>query len=111
MYRDPKTLAPVSYYNKFPQEVTCSKAYVLDPMLATGGTAVAALSTVKEWGCSNVSLVCLLASPEGIKAVEAEHPDVKIYLAHVDERLNEKGYILPGLGDAGDRIFSTEKSH
>jgi uracil phosphoribosyltransferase len=111
MYRDPKTLAPVSYYNKFPQEVTCTKAYVLDPMLATGGTAVAALATVKEWGCANVSLVCLLASPEGIRAVEAEHPGVSIYVCHVDERINEKGYILPGLGDAGDRIFCTEKKH
>ena len=111
MYRDPKTLAPVSYYNKFPSDVSCSKAYVLDPMLATGGTAVAALATVKEWGCANVSLVCLLASPEGIRAVHAEHPDVNIFVAHVDERINEKGYILPGLGDAGDRIFSTEKPH
>jgi uracil phosphoribosyltransferase len=86
-------------------------SYVLDPMLATGGTAVAALATVKEWGCSNVSLVCLLASPEGIRAVEAEHPGVNIYVCHVDERINEKGYILPGLGDAGDRIFCTEKPH
>ena len=107
MYRNELTLEPVEYYAKFP-DMTDSVVYVLDPMLATGGSAKAAIDAVKQRGAKNVKLVCLVGVPEGVKVVEQAHPDVDIYLAALDEKLNEVGYIVPGLGDAGDRIFGTK---
>ena len=107
LYRDPDTLAPVSYYAKLPSDIAERDVFVVDPMLATGGSAVAAIDRLKEAGAHDVRLLCILAAPEGVEAVRAAHPDVQIILAALDERLNEHGYIVPGLGDAGDRIYGT----
>lgn len=107
MYRNEATLEPVAYYNRLPPTPTVDLALVLDPMLATGGSARAAISILKRWGVPRVKFVGLIAAPEGIAAVAAEHPDVPIHVAHVDECLNEHGFIVPGLGDAGDRQFMT----
>ena len=108
LYRDPETLEPVEYYFKVPEDIPDRLVIIVDPMLATGNSAIAALSRLKEVGVSSLKLVCLIGSPEGVKAVQAAHPDVPLTLAAVDERLNEHGYIVPGLGDAGDRIFGTK---
>jgi uracil phosphoribosyltransferase len=108
LYRDPETLEPVEYYFKVPEDIPDRLVIVVDPMLATGNSAIAALSRLKEVGVSSLKLVCLIGSPEGVKAVQAAHPDVPLTLAAVDDRLNEHGYIVPGLGDAGDRIFGTK---
>ena len=108
LYRDPETLEAVEYYYKVPKDMDRRLAIVVDPMLATGHTAVAALELLKKDGANNVSFVCLVAAPEGIACLQAAHPEVPIYTAAVDERLNDKGYIVPGLGDAGDRIFGTK---
>ncbi len=107
LYRDEKTLKPVEYYNKLPVEPTVSVCLVLDPMLATGGSAVATIDILKRWGVKRIKFMGLIAAPEGIKALQSAHPDVDIHLAAVDDHLNEKGYIVPGLGDAGDRQFGT----
>jgi uracil phosphoribosyltransferase len=107
LYRDHKTLEPVSYYNKLPGEATVQVCLILDPMLATGGSAVAACDVLKTWGARKIKFVGLIAAPEGVRRLAAAHPDVDIHIAAVDERLNDKGYILPGLGDAGDRQFGT----
>lgn len=107
MYRDPETLKPVEYYCKLPGDVAERTLIVVDPMLATGGSSAAALSLLKEKGAKNLILMCLVAAPEGIKVINEEHPDIPLYVAAVDEKLNEHGYIVPGLGDAGDRIFGT----
>ena len=107
MYRDPETLKPVEYYCKLPNDVAERTLLVVDPMLATGGSATAALSLLKEKGANNLLLMCLVAAPEGIKVVNEAHPEVPIYVAAIDECLNDHGYIVPGLGDAGDRIFGT----
>ena len=106
MYRNEETLEPTEYYFKLPK-VDNPLVLIIDPMLATGGSAVAAIEACKKRGYDNIRLMCLVGAPEGVKVVEEAHPDVHIYLASLDERLNEKGYILPGLGDAGDRIFGT----
>ncbi len=108
LYRDPETLNPVEYYCKLPEDAEHRELIVLDPMLATGGSASAAITFIKQRGCSNIRLVNLIAAPEGIERVRAEHPDVDIYVAALDEKLNEHGYIVPGLGDAGDRLFGTK---
>lgn len=107
MYRDPETLKPVEYYCKLPNDVAERTLLVVDPMLATGGSAAAALSLLKDKGANNLLLMCLVAAPEGIKVVNEAHPEVPIYVAAIDECLNDHGYIVPGLGDAGDRIFGT----
>ncbi|HMM27021.1 MAG: uracil phosphoribosyltransferase [Chloroflexota bacterium] len=107
IYRDEKTLRPVSYYNKLPVEPTVQLCLVLDPMLATGGSATAAVQVLKEWGVSRIKFVGLIAAPEGIQTLSAAHPDLHIHLAAVDDHLNERGFIVPGLGDAGDRQFGT----
>ena len=107
MYRDPETLKPVEYYCKLPKDVAERTLIVVDPMLATGGSASAALSLLKEKGAKSLILMCLVAAPEGVRVINKEHPDVPLYVAAIDEKLNEKGYIVPGLGDAGDRIFGT----
>ena len=107
MYRNEETLEPVEYYFKLP-EVENPLVLIVDPMLATGGSAVAAISACKKRGYKNIRLMCLVGVPQGVEAVEKAHPDVHIYLASLDEKLNEKGYIIPGLGDAGDRIFGTK---
>ena len=107
LYRDEKTLRPVQYYNKLPIEPTVSVTLILDPMLATGGSAVATVDILKNWGVKKIKFVGLIGAPEGIENLFSHHPDVQIYLAAVDDRLNERGYILPGLGDAGDRQFGT----
>lgn len=108
VYRDEKTLLPHEYFAKFPEKLSESEVLVLDPMLATGGSADAAIEMVKKRGAKNVKLVCLVAAPEGVEVIKKNHPDVDIFLAALDEKLNEKGYIVPGLGDAGDRIFGTK---
>ncbi|NLT94361.1 MAG: uracil phosphoribosyltransferase [Clostridia bacterium] len=108
LYRDPETLEPVEYYCKLPTDLTERELIVIDPMLATGGSAAAAIRFLKERGVKNIKLTCLIAAPEGIKRVQDEHPDVNIYVAAVDEKLNDHGYIVPGLGDAGDRLFGTK---
>ncbi len=108
LYRDPQTLKPVDYYCKLPPDVQEREIIIVDPMLATGGSAVEAINIIKRAGCTNVKLVNLIAAPEGIAAVQAAHPDVDIFVAAVDEYLNEHGYIVPGLGDAGDRLFGTK---
>lgn len=108
LYRDPETLEPVEYYFKVPEDIEDRWVLVLDPMLATGNTAIAALNQLKDVGVTSLKFVSLLASPEGLRAVQAAHPDVPIVTAAVDERLNDHGYIVPGLGDAGDRIFGTK---
>ena len=107
LYRDPETLKPVEYYCKLPGDVAERTLIVVDPMLATGGSASAALTMLKEKGARSMILLCLVSAPEGIRCINEDHPDVPVYVASVDERLNEKGYIVPGLGDAGDRIFGT----
>jgi uracil phosphoribosyltransferase len=107
LYRDERTLKPVEYYNKLPVEPTVSVCLILDPMLATGGSAVATVDILKRWGVTNIKFVGILAAPEGITALQEAHPDVPIYLAAIDDHLNEHGYIVPGLGDAGDRQFGT----
>ena len=108
MYRDPKTLQPVEYYCKLPSDLADRRIIVTDPMLATGGSAAAAISLLKEKGAKEIQLMCLVAAPEGVEGVNKAHPDVRIYVAALDEKLNDHGYILPGLGDAGDRIFGTK---
>ncbi len=108
LYRDEKTHKPVVYFCKLPEDIQDRMVIVTDPMLATGGSACDALKMLKERGCHNIRLMCLVAVPEGIAKVQAEHPDVDIYVAAVDEHLNENAYIVPGLGDAGDRIFGTK---
>lgn len=107
LYRDPETLKPVEYYCKMPSDIAERTMLVVDPMLATGGSAAAAITMLKEKGAKKLILMCLVAAPEGVKAINNEHPDVPVYVAAVDEKLNEHGYIVPGLGDAGDRIFGT----
>lgn len=107
IYRDEKTLKPVEYYNKLPVEPTVSVCIILDPMLATGGSATATADVLKRWGVKKIKFVGLIGAPEGIQAMHARHPDVPIYLAAIDDHLNERGYIVPGLGDAGDRQFGT----
>lgn len=108
LYRDEKTHEPVVYYCKLPEDIQDRLVIVTDPMLATGGSACDAIQMLKERGCANIRLMCLVGAPEGIEKVQKEHPDVDIYVAAVDERLNEDAYIVPGLGDAGDRIFGTK---
>ena len=108
LYRDPKTLGAVEYYFKLPNEMQDRDAIVVDPMLATGNSAIAAIDRVKETKPRSLKYVCLLTAPEGLQSFHEHHPDVPVYTAAVDERLNEKGYILPGLGDAGDRMFGTK---
>ena len=108
LYRDPETLEPVEYYCKLPEDAEHRELFVLDPMLATGGSAVAAITFLKKRGCNNIRLVNLIAAPECVKRVQEEHPDVDIYVAGMDEKLNDHGYIVPGLGDAGDRLFGTK---
>ncbi|MHB1405930.1 MAG: uracil phosphoribosyltransferase [Desulfitobacteriaceae bacterium] len=108
LYRDPETLKPVEYYCKLPSDVPERDLIVIDPMLATGGSAVAAINFLKERRARNIKLMCLIAAPEGIKAVQENHPDVDIFVGGVDECLNDHGYIVPGLGDAGDRLFGTK---
>ncbi|CAN5829292.1 uracil phosphoribosyltransferase [soil metagenome] len=107
LFRDERTLQPVEYYNKLPDSATVDLCLILDPMLATGGSATAAIEVLKEWGATRIKLINLIAAPEGVRAVEAAHPDVPVYTAALDRQLNEKGYIMPGLGDAGDRQFGT----
>ncbi len=108
MYRDEKTLQPIPYFEKYPKNFSEAEVIIVDPMLATGGSSVAAIDMTKKQGAQSIRLVCLVGSPEGVKAVEKAHPDVDIYLAALDDHLNENGYIVPGLGDAGDRIFGTK---
>lgn len=108
LYRDPETHQPVEYYCKLPADATERRIIVVDPMLATGGSAIAAVKFIKDRGCKDIKLVNLIAAPEGVKAMQEAHPDVDIYVAAMDERLNENAYIVPGLGDAGDRIFGTK---
>ncbi|OEH93308.1 uracil phosphoribosyltransferase [Bacillus solimangrovi] len=108
LYRDPETLKPVEYYVKLPSDIEERELIVLDPMLATGGSASEAITSLKKRGAKNIKLMCMIAAPEGVEIVKEEHPDVDIYLAALDEKLNEKGYIVPGLGDAGDRLFGTK---
>ncbi|WP_408008633.1 uracil phosphoribosyltransferase [Pseudalkalibacillus sp. A8] len=108
LYRDPDTLQPVEYYVKLPSDIEERELIVIDPMLATGGSAVAAITSLKNRGAQNIKLMCLIAAPEGVKMVQEAHPDVDIYLGAMDEYLNKKGYIVPGLGDAGDRLFGTK---
>jgi uracil phosphoribosyltransferase len=107
LYRDEETLKPVDYYLKLPKKIARAQVFILDPMLATGGSAVAATSVLKDKGAKKIRFVSLVAAPEGVKALSRAHPDVKIYTCSLDRELNSKGYILPGLGDAGDRIFGT----
>ena len=109
MYRDPETHLPVEYYSKMPPDIAERSIFVVDPMLATGGSACAAIDLLKKnYGCKNITLMDIISCPEGIEAVRTEHPDVDIFVASVDEKLNEHAYIIPGLGDAGDRIFGTK---
>jgi uracil phosphoribosyltransferase len=107
MYRDERTLKPVAYYNKLPVQPTVAVCLILDPMLATGGSAVATVDILKQWGVTKIKFVGLIAAPEGIQRLHSEHPDIPVHIAAIDERLNEHGYIVPGLGDAGDRLFGT----
>ena len=108
LYRDPETHEPVEYYCKLPEDIENRQVYVVDPMLATGGSAVAAIDFLKKHGCKNIIMMNIIGCPEGIKRVTEAHPDVDLYLAACDEKLNEHDYIIPGLGDAGDRIFGTK---
>jgi uracil phosphoribosyltransferase len=110
LFRDERTLRPVEYYNKLPDSATVDLCLILDPMLATGGSATAAIEVLKRWGAVRIKLVNLIAAPEGVEAVSRAHPDVEIYTASLDRQLNDKGYIMPGLGDAGDRQFGTGHS-
>ena len=107
LYRDPQTLQPVKYYCKLPSDINEREVIVLDPMLATGGSAVAAIQMLKESGAANIKFMCIIAAPEGLKRLHEAHPDVQIYCGHLDRELNDHAYICPGLGDAGDRIFGT----
>ncbi|KXH83979.1 uracil phosphoribosyltransferase [Sporosarcina sp. HYO08] len=108
LYRDPETLLPVEYYVKLPSDVSEREFILVDPMLATGGSAIEAVNSLKKRGAKNIRFMCLIAAPEGVKAMTDAHPDVDIYIAALDEKLDEKGYIVPGLGDAGDRLFGTK---
>ncbi|KXZ17061.1 uracil phosphoribosyltransferase [Bacillus nakamurai] len=108
LYRDPETLKPVEYYVKLPSDVEEREFIVVDPMLATGGSAVEAINSLKKRGARNIRFMCLVAAPEGVEELQKHHPDVDIYIAALDEKLNEKGYIVPGLGDAGDRLYGTK---
>ena len=108
LYRDPETHEPVEYYCKLPTDIEKRRIFVVDPMLATGGSAVAAIDFIKQRGGKNIAFMCLLAAPEGLEVLEKAHPDVDIYVAALDERLNEHAYIVPGLGDAGDRLYGTK---
>ena len=108
LYRDEETLQPHEYFVKLPEDIASRQLFVVDPMLATGGSAIMAIDSLIERGASNIKFVCLVAVPEGVKALQEAHPDVDIYTAALDERLNEDGYIVPGLGDAGDRLFGTK---
>ena len=110
LYRDPETLKPVEYYCKLPADCAEREVFVVDPMLATGGSSVAAIRMLKEKGCKKIHFLCIIAAPEGVKAMQEAHPDVDVYIGALDEHLNEHGYIVPGLGDAGDRIFGTKKN-
>ena len=108
LYRDPETLKPVEYYCKMPADVADREIFVVDPMLATGGSSIAAIQMLKDRGCKHIHFLCIIAAPEGLKAMQEAHPDVDIYVGSLDEQLNDHGYIVPGLGDAGDRIFGTK---
>lgn len=108
LYRNEETLEPVEYYCKLPKDCSEREIFVVDPMLATGGSSVAAIKMLKERGCKNIKFMCIIAAPEGVERMQKEHPDVDIYVGALDEKLNENGYIIPGLGDAGDRIFGTK---
>ncbi|RRK10794.1 uracil phosphoribosyltransferase [Lactiplantibacillus garii] len=108
MYRDEKTLKPVEYFVKLPSDISQRQLFVVDPMLATGGSAIMAMDMLKKRGASNIKFMCLVAAPEGVKALQEAHPDIDIYTAALDDHLNEDGYIVPGLGDAGDRLFGTK---
>ena len=108
LYRDPETHLPVEYYCKLPEDIGNRQVFVVDPMLATGGSAIAAIDFLKEHGCKQIIMMNIIDCPEGVEAVQKAHPDVELYLAAVDEKLNEHKYIIPGLGDAGDRIFGTK---
>ena len=108
LYRDPATLAPVEYYCKLPADCSEREVFVVDPMLATGGSSVAAIQMLKDKGCKSIHFMCIIAAPEGIKKMQEVHPDVDLYVGALDEKLNDHGYIVPGLGDAGDRIFGTK---
>ena len=108
LYRDHDTLEPVEYFVKLPADIADRQLFVVDPMLATGGSAIMAIDLLKRRGATNIKFVCLVAAPEGVKALQEAHPDVDIYTAGLDEKLNDEGYIVPGLGDAGDRLFGTK---
>ena len=108
LYRDPETHLPVEYYCKLPEDIGARQVYVVDPMLATGGSAIAAINFLKEHGCKSIIMMNIIGCPEGVKAVTEAHPDVDLYIASIDEKLNDHAYIIPGLGDAGDRIFGTK---
>jgi len=108
LYRDPETLKPVEYYCKLPADCNEREVFVVDPMLATGGSSVAAIRMLKDRGCKNIHFMCIIAAPEGVEAMKQVHPDVDMYIGALDEKLNDHGYIVPGLGDAGDRIFGTK---
>lgn len=108
LYRDPETLKPVEYYCKLPADCAEREVFVVDPMLATGGSSIAAIQMLKDKGCKNIHFMCIIAAPEGMEAMMKAHPDVDMYIGALDEKLNEHGYIVPGLGDAGDRIFGTK---
>ena len=108
LYRDPNTHKPVEYYCKLPEDIGARQVFVVDPMLATGGSAIAAIDFLKQHGCKNIIMMNIIGAPEGVEAVQKAHPDVDLYLAAVDDKLNENAYIIPGLGDAGDRIFGTK---
>ncbi len=108
LYRDPETLKPVEYYCKLPADCAERDVFVVDPMLATGGSAIAAIQMLKDKGCRNIRFMCIIAAPEGVRAMQEAHPDVEMYIGALDEKLNDHGYIVPGLGDAGDRIFGTK---
>ena len=108
LYRDPETHMPVEYYCKLPEDIGARQVFVVDPMLATGGSAIAAIDFLKKHGCKQIIMMNIIGCPEGVKAVQEAHPDVDIYLASIDEKLNDHAYIIPGLGDAGDRIFGTK---
>lgn len=108
LYRDPETLTPVEYYCKLPADCAEREVFVVDPMLATGGSSVAAIRMLKEKGCESIHFMCIIAAPEGVEAMKNAHPDVDLYIGAIDEKLNSHGYIVPGLGDAGDRIFGTK---
>ena len=108
LYRDPETLKPIEYYCKLPADCAEREVFVVDPMLATGGSSIAAIQMLKDKGCRNIHFMCIIAAPEGVEAMTKAHPDVDLYIGALDEKLNDHGYIVPGLGDAGDRIFGTK---